>query len=153
MKFTALIIAATICVTKASTDLEKPGAFGAEEDEFEELAGCRDTDCQDVCRNEGTNRNYNLDDVWFATEGKGPSCACGGSNANWQSDDCCGGNTFYVQYKNCWGDDDKVKCLSGKRACCCYYNGADGEDVDYYEAVGAGEKVAGNGPYLRPEIN
>eukprot|EP00956_Cyclotella_meneghiniana_P023292 scaffold45117_cov32-Cyclotella_meneghiniana.AAC.4 len=115
-----------------------------------ELMGCRDTNCYTLCEAAaldalydatGSHHDFNASKVRFTIHGNAPSCNCGLGK-------CCNtAGSLHEENEKCFGDDGKNKCVSGNRACCCYYDGLDLKMQD---------KLKTDSPFLRapvPELN
>ena len=70
---------------------------------------CKDVNCPSKCLKQATEANIEINkskiyDDRFSSKvaGTAHSCAGGGSTANWQDENCCGGGTFYVKQAACF---------------------------------------------------
>ena len=140
----SFVLAASFFVTgKASSpfDLESSS----------ELMNCRDDDCYIICEAAalgalidatGWHDDFDASKVRFTIHGNAPSCNCG-------SGKCCNAVGLLREVNaKCFEDDGKNKCVSGNRACCCYYDGP----LD----LKMQDKLKTDGPFLRapvPELN
>ena len=143
----SFVLAASFFVTgKASSpfDLESSSV----------LMGCRDTDCYTWCTATaldavidaaGWHDDFDASKVRFTIHGNAPSCNCGSSAKK----SCCNPAGLLMEvHRECFEDDGKNKCVSGNRACCCYYDGP----LD----LKMQDKLKADGPFLRapvPELN